>query len=365
MKKKALKTSPLLAKMLAKSGDEATKTITTIQQHVASFKLEIKDAIGLHQAGQLQAAAAKYQQLLKADLDENQQARVLSLLATTLLQQQQFNDAAQTFQAALKLNPHDASTHNNLGVCLKQLGNKALAIKHFKQAVDLDGNYADALNNYAAALIDERQQLEAISYLDQAIAIKPDYADSHYNRGTALQSLKRFDEAEESFQRALAINPQFISALFNSGLLRLLRGEFEQGWRLYEYRWQDVQAKQYVHNFSQPLWLGDADLSGKTIYLYAEQGLGDFIQFSRYALMVEKMAAKVILLVPAELMSLATSLSKNIVYIQRKGTETAIDLAFDYHCPILSLPLAFKTDITSIPANVPYLEVPIDKKNLG
>ncbi len=355
MKKKA-KASPLLAKMLSATAVSKSQSANTYQ---------ISDGLKLHQTGKLAEAAAIYQAILsQPQPNQTQHARVLSLLGTIHLQLNQFSEAEKLLKKALNANPNDASTHNNLGVTYKQLGNKDASLLHFKEAVRLDQNYADALNNYGAALLDKRQIKEAIAHLDRAIMVKPDYADSHYNRGTAFQSMKLFDEAEASFQRALAINPNFISALFNSGLLRLLRGEFEQGWRLYEYRWADAQAKQYVRNFSQPLWLGDADLNGKTIFLYAEQGLGDFIQFCRYALMVEKLGAKIIVLVPQELMSLAESLSKNFTFLPRKGTETQVTCDFDFHCPMMSLPLAFKTRLDTIPAEVPYLATPADKATL-
>ncbi len=350
--KKKTKASPLLTKILP-------ATATT--KSVVSNSYLVTDGLKLHQVGKLDEAAVIYQAVLtQAPLNKMQRASALSLLGTIHLQKSQFAEAEKLFKESLSINANDAITHNNLGVAYKQLENKEAAYIHFEQAVKLNANYADALNNYGAALLGKQQINEAIALLKRAIIVNPNYADAHYNLGTAYQSMLFCDEAEACFQRAISINPQYSSALFNSGLLRLLRGEFEQGWRLYEYRWTD-QLEQFVHNFSQPLWLGDASLDGKTIFLYAEQGLGDFIQFCRYALLVEKLGANIIIYVPEVLMSLATSLSKNFTYIPRVGTQMRVDCEFDYHCPLMSLPLAFKTKVDTIPTGVPYLSTPADK----
>ena len=361
--KKQANASPLLAKMLSSTVAEKIKTVTPAITPTSQLAHGLK----LHQIGKLDEAAAVYRTIINLpnhQLTQAQRASALSLLGTIHLQIQQFSEAENLLLQALKLNPNDAISQNNLGVTYKQLNDKEAALLRYQKAVSLDANYPDALNNYGAALLEKQQINEAVTLLNRAIELKPDYADSHYNLGTALQSMLLFDEAEASFQRALSINQKLIPALFNSGLLRLIRGEFEQGWRLYEYRWDDAQAKKYVRNFSEPLWLGDADLHGKTIFLYAEQGLGDFIQFCRYIPLVEKLGAKIIVLVPQELMSLATSLSKEYKFLPRKGTETQIACHFDYQCPILSLPLAFKTTLETIPAQVPYLTTPAEKVNL-
>jgi|GEM_PF-214420 len=367
MKQKA-KTSPLLAKMLSATANKNANLAPTTSSANPPANKETHDilntAINLHHVGKINDAEKIYNSILAnaETLNPVQRARALSLLGTVYLQRNEFEAARLTLNQALSFNDKDASTQNNLGVTYKQLNNKDASITCLKRAVDLDANYVDALNNYGAALLDQKkdaaQIYEAIKYLDRVISINPNHADAHYNRGTALQSLNLLDDAEASFQRAIAINPNCISALFNSGLLRLLRGEFEQGWRLYEYRWADEQACAYERNFSQPLWLNDAEIKDKTIFLYTEQGFGDFIQFCRYALMVEKLGANIILLVPKELMELAESLSKNFKLLPRFGTQTSINSDFDYHCPLMSLPLAFKTKLDTVPSHSPQITFP-------
>ena len=339
----------------------------------ATPEATLKRANRLHHAGDVDAAYAIYLALLaeaenpqKPPLKAKTHAQVLSLIGTVHLQRNQFVEAKSAYEKALTFNANDASTHNNLGVALQQLGDDAACAIALKQAVTLDPNYLDALNNYGAALLRQERYAEAIGFFDRAITLSANHADAHYNRGTAMQSLTQFDEADASFKRAIAIKPDYYSALFNSGLLRLLRGEFEQGWRLYEYRWEDKQAKDHKSTFRHPLWLNDVDIKGKTILLHTEQGLGDFIQFCRYSLMVEKLGAKIMLSVPTDLLELAQSLSPNFEYLPiRIGKQGLTSKTpFEYQCPLLSLPLAFNTTLETIPTPRAYLKVPAYKQAL-
>jgi hypothetical protein len=131
----------------------------------------------------------------------------------------------------------------------------------------------------------------------------------------------------------------------------LLIGDFEQGLKLYEWRWEVEHSGSPKRNFAQPLWLGVENIAGKTILLHAEQGLGDTIQFCRYAKMVKSLGARVVLEVPPALSGLLNGL---------QGVDTLVQTGqalpdFDYHCPLMSLPLAFKTELLTIPSPSPYL----------
>ena len=189
---------------------------------------------------------------------------------------------------------------------------------------------------------------------DTAIRIKPDYAEAHSNRGNALQDLKRFDEALASYKKAIEIKPDYTVAHHNLSLCHLLLGNFQDGWQEYEWRWKNESATrlQSNRNFPQPLWLGEQSLMGKTILLYAEQGLGDTIQFCRYASLVAQLGATVILEVQRPLIKLLQNL-EGVSQLVAMGDPLP---AFDYQCPLLSLPLAFKTEIESIPNQVPYIK---------
>jgi hypothetical protein len=166
---------------------------------------------------------------------------------------------------------------------------------------------------------------EAISSYDKVIETKPDHADAHCNKSLSL----------------------------------LLAGNFGRGWEVHEWRWKRKETTLQRRNFSQPLWLGAEDIAGKTMLLHAEQGLGDTIQFCRYAKLVKALGARVVLEVPQALLRLLSGLEGVDVLIE-KGQALP---AFDYHCPLLSLPLAFKTVIESIPNKIPYIHSNADKED--
>jgi hypothetical protein len=166
-------------------------------------------------------------------------------------------------------------------------------------------------------------------------------------------ALGRLDEAMQSFDRATDIRPDLAEAWWDKAATHLLLGDFEAGWRLFEWRWQvpGPNGLDRVVRFAEPLWTGREPLEGKTIVLYAEQGLGDTIQFVRYAELVAARGARVLLAVPKPLMRLVSALDGVDQVVDGESAAPAID----YQCPMLSLPLAFGTTLATVPARVPYL----------
>jgi hypothetical protein len=195
----------------------------------------------------------------------------------------------------------------------------------------------------------------------KAIAANPNFATAYSNRGFLLNALKRHNEAMADYDKALALNPDYADAYLNKSLLKLLLGEYEEGWELHEWRWKRSELKpENISSFAQPLWLKKESLAGKTILLQAEQGLGDTIQFCRYVPMVQALGANVILEVQPPLAELISTSITSVKTIAR-GTPLP---HFDFHCPLMSLPLAFKTTLNTIPAAVPYLFAPTQKQKL-
>jgi len=160
------------------------------------------------------------------------------------------------------------------------------------------------------------------------------------------------DAAIASFNKAISLKLDYAEAYFNKSLLLLLTGDFAEGLKFYESRWSQKDFSKLKRNFSQPLWLGEQSLLGKTILLHAEQGLGDTIQFCRYVKMVAKLGGKVVLEVQKPLMKLLKDFTVDLTLIC-KGDPLP---HFDFHCPLLSLPLAFKTDLMSVPCEASYLQ---------
>jgi tetratricopeptide (TPR) repeat protein len=194
---------------------------------------------------------------------------------------------------------------------------------------------------------------------EKVIALLPESAITYSNKGLAMQGLKKFDEALQSYDEAIEMNPEMADPYWNKALLKILMGEYEEGWQLYEYRRHRKGEKGTYPVYDQPLWLGHENVNDQILYIYPEQGLGDFIQFCRYVPLVEKLGARVVLSVPAPLVSMVKTMGLN-ARILAKDEQVE---AFDLHCPIMSLPLAFKTTLKNIPSTVPYFYSDKTKKN--
>jgi hypothetical protein len=179
-------------------------------------------------------------------------------------------------------------------------------------------------------------------------------AELYVNKGTALRALIRDDEALASF--AAAVRPDCAEAHWNAALIRLRRGDFATGWRDYEWRWRKADWAGRRRSFSAPLWRGDEPIAGKTMLLHAEQGLGDTIQFVRYAPRVAERGTTVVLECAPQLKGLLQGLD-GIAHVIATGEALP---PFDLHCPLLSLPLAFRTELATVPSAVPYIRPPAE-----
>ena len=260
---------------------------------------------------------------------------------------------------AIKLNPSYAEAHSNRGNVLYELKDYEHALASHDYAITLNSNYAKAYSNRGNTLQKLKRLDEALTNHDRAINLKPDYVNAHINRGIILNQFKRLDEALISFDRAITLNPNHAGAYWNKALLKILIGEYQEGWELYEWRWKHNDQEHY-RSLPQPLWLGEEPINDKILLIHSEQGLGDIIQFCRYVLMTKVEGAKVVLEAPKALISLLSSLKSNITLVEKGKTLPP----FDLQCPIMSLPLAFKTTLGTIPALTPYLFSSADKQTL-
>jgi len=212
------------------------------------------------------------------------------------------------------------------------------AVAHYNRACELQG-----LQDYEAA----------IACYDDALALDPSLAAAHSNRGAALTALNRCAEALISLDRAISLEPDYAEAHFSRAITLLMQGNLPAGWVEFEWRWKTApgRALRRSKNFSQPPWLGAQAVAGKTVLLYCERGLGDTLQFCRYAAAVSQLHANVILQVQAPLLGLLQRLPGATRVVGE--AEPLPD--FDLQCPLLSLPLVFKTSLSTIPAPGKYL----------
>ncbi|MGE3622677.1 MAG: tetratricopeptide repeat protein [Bdellovibrionales bacterium] len=268
------------------------------------------------------------------------------------------NEALAAYDKALALRPGYPAALNNRGNVLREMERYDDALASFDRAIGLQPDYAEAWNNRGNALRRMRRNEDAIASYDKATELKPDFARAWYHRGIALQELRRHDEALESYDRAIAIQPDFADAQWSKGFVKLLTGDFAGGWPLYEWRWKMSDFLAPRRAFRQPQWTGMQDINGKTVLLHAEQGFGDTIHFCRYARRIFLLGAKIVLEVQPALKSLMQSLEGPAQVIAHG--EALPD--FDYHCPLLSLPLACGTRPDNIPAAIPYLRAPDERR---
>jgi tetratricopeptide (TPR) repeat protein len=274
-----------------------------------------------------------------------------------LLELNRAAEALASYDRALAVQPDHAEALNNRANTLQILGRSAEALAGYDQALAVRPDYAEALYNRGIALRDLGRHAEALASFDKTLALKPDHVDALNNRGIVLRDLGHHREALATYDQALSIEPDRAETHSNRSCLRLLIGDFDRGWTEFEWRWQVQETAPWKRDFAEPLWLGEEPLAGKTILLHAEQGLGDAIQFVRYVPLVAARGARIILEVPPPLKALLARIEGAAIVV---GCGEALP-GFDCHCPLLSLPLAFKTALDSIPASVPYLSASEDR----
>jgi tetratricopeptide (TPR) repeat protein len=256
--------------------------------------------------------------------------------------------AADAYRFVLAKTPDSVGAHFNLGAVLHVQGQVDEAEKHYARAIELRQDYAAAHDNLGNIYHDRGQLSEAIESYRRAIQSDPRHASAWNNLGMGLKELASYGEAAQCFGKAIEIEASFADAHWNAGILALLEGNFEAGWRGYEWRWKVYPTQ--AREFWQPRWKGEP-LAGKTILLHAEQGLGDTIQFVRYALLVQEQNVDGTVVVECQrpLVNLLARCS-NIGRIMAKGDEVP---EFDFEAPLLSLPDILRTRLESISA--PYL----------
>jgi tetratricopeptide (TPR) repeat protein len=301
----------------------------------------------LHELKRYDEAVAGFDRAiaLRPDLAEAHANR-----GNTLNVLKRFDEALASLDRALTLRPNLIEAMVNRGNALNSLKRYGDALLAYDRALSLHPGHAGAHYNRGATLHEMRRYQDALTSYDRALALQANYPEAWSNRGATLYELVRHDEALASYDRAIALQPDFPEAHWNAASLRLLTGDFKRGWSEYEWRWKYEAMAIASRNFPQPLWRGEP-IEGKTILLHSEQGLGDTIQFCRYATLVAARAARVIFEVDKPLHELMTGLAGVSQVVQRGAALPE----FDVHCPLLSLPAAFASDLETIPSAPFYL----------
>jgi tetratricopeptide (TPR) repeat protein len=287
-------------------------------------------------------------------------ADALSNLGLALHAAGRYDEAISSYRHALDLAPDHPEILYNLGNACLALDHADDALSNYNRVLSISPGHVGALVNRGNALLRSNQPVEAMASYDKALAGLPGHPQILTNRGHTLRRLDRPVEALTDFTAALVAAPEFAEAHFEAAMTRLSMGDFDAGWKEYEWRWRTGAFARHPPQPKAPLWLGEAPIAGKTILLHAEQGFGDTLQFIRYAPLLAGQGAEVICEAQPELLPL---LSENIML--KDITVTAAGEprpAFDLHCPLLSLPLAFGTQPETIPAAVPYLAASAERQ---
>ncbi len=274
----------------------------------------------------------------------------INIRGHVLLKLNRVADAAAAFERVVMLEPRFLGARANLGNALARLGRFEEALAHYDALLMAQPSHPETLVNRGEVLVSLGRLEDAIAAYDRALALRADYTKARIGRGTALAARNRHQEALAEFGRVPVADKRNADVRHNESLSLLTLGDYRRGFEKYEARWLRPGMPRR-RSFGKPLWLGEYPLARKTILVYAEQGLGDTIQFARYAPQLARGGARVVMEVQSELVALLARLD-GVSAVVGRGTAPP---AYDVHCPAGSLPLALRTDAATIPANVPYL----------
>ena len=350
----------------------------------ASLQALLQTGFQLLQQGRMQEAWNAFQALVRLDPQSALGHHMVGLIA---LRTGQLDLGVQSLRRSIALDPSDPSAYGNLANGLRDLGRTDEALEAYGQALALAPTFLDALNNRANLLVKIGRHAEALADYDRAIAqnaripalhnqranalrllerhaealqacaaalaLDPAHVEALLNRAAVLNELGRHREAASDYEACLALNPDRAEAEFYGGTTYLALGDYERGWARYEARKRLKGAWRIASDLDDtaPAWFGETKLEGKTLLLHAEQGLGDTLQFARYANLAKAQGAAVILQVDAPLVSLISTLKGADRVIAKEDARPP----FDLHASIMSLPGAFRTTLDTVPAVTPYL----------
>ncbi len=295
------------------------------------------------------------------------------------------DEAVRLYKQVLAMDPINAEASGYLGMIFAEDKQPMLALAQFENALRIDQEQPDIWLHRGIVLADMGRFPDALASFDRSLASRPADEQTRVYRAATLYRLGRFEDArgvaEElvrrhpnnaalasgygmtlqwcgqrdaamaQYDRAIALDCTDAGTHANKGMLLMSLGDLPNGYREYEWRWRQPEAMASIRDHQKPLWLGQSDIGGKTILLYCEQGLGDTLQFCRYATIAAEAGATVILEVQKPLAELMTTLPGVTRIITRDDSLPDHDL----RCPMMSLPLAFRTTLSTIPAQVPYL----------
>ncbi|HMJ60786.1 MAG TPA: tetratricopeptide repeat-containing glycosyltransferase family protein [Bryobacteraceae bacterium] len=239
----------------------------------------------------------------------------------------------------------------NRGTRFSASARHAEALYWYESALAIDPDYANAHYGCGAALAELGRHEEAACCFERAYSLSAEFVNAYYGRAVCLTALNRHAEAIACYDHVLARRPDCVDALYGRGLCLLASGDLPRGFEGLEYRDRLPHQKSHVMSFPSKAWWGDASLANKTILLHLDGGFGDAIQFVRFAPLLAKRGARVILRVPQKLLALMRAEP----FVYQAVSEDEPLPQHDFHCPLVRLPLVLGTTLDTIPASRGYL----------
>jgi tetratricopeptide (TPR) repeat protein len=289
--------------------------------------------------------------MLKPDLSHVRELRDASLRA-----------ALERLDLNLASGSEQVRTLFERGELLLRMQRDAEALASYRQALECDPRHVGALNQMGNLLLRLNRHDDALACYECILSYMPNDVIGLFNRGNVLQQEARYHDALSSYATALVGKPDFPEILIEQAHCRLAMGEFQTGWLLFEARWKTEQLRGAKLKTNAPMWRGETLDGSAGLLLWAEQGLGDTIQFIRYLPLVLQRVEKVVVRAPANLRELIAIIGNGISFDVVDNDEQLIP--HDMHCPLMSLPLIFNTTLDSIPGDIPYLKAPDAKAAL-
>lgn len=310
----------------------------------------------LRQVKETDIAIACYQKVMELQPDN---ADAYLNLGNIYKNENKYDDAICCYEKAIELNPKKPDSHYNIGLAFYLKGDLDKAIKSYQKAISLNNDFREAHFNLGLTYYYKCEFEKSLSHYQRVLEINPGDQDIHINLGNLYKQLKQLDMAVHCYNKALELNPNNINALFNLGLTNILMKNFEQGWKLFEYRFHGSKGHYPEIVYSEPRKWDGSPLSGKTIYAHYEAGFGDTIQFVRYLPLLNDMDANVLLKVQPELEELLKANDLKAKLIPHSAYYES--LRYDYFITLMSLPYRFNTNESNIPSPSGYLKA-CDKK---
>ena len=346
------------AAMLGKTREAKAAYLKALQCRPKFAEVHLSLGNLLYNEGDFAAAAAGYARAIAV---RPEYGKAHCNLGNALSALGRYAEAAACYERALAIDPEAVAARHNLGNALLHRRDYRRAEECFRVVLRLAPGGAAHHNSLGNALLQQRRDVEAEACYARALQLEPEYAAAHINLANTLLQLGRGEEMTCHYRRGVELDPASAGGQYNLALACLRQGNYREGWRRHESRWDFRELHLPRRGFAQPQWRGEA-LDGEAILLHAEQGLGDTLQFARYVPLVARRGGRVVLEVQPPLRRLLLGLEVEGLGLAGLGGAVRVLArgdalpAFAWHCPLMSLPLAFDTTLESIPFAVPYIQ---------